>query len=63
VTVFFLSVYNGILPKLDVWLTFGSLLKFSMGLNIGWEVCGEFGGPGVRRDRVADKTAMWPYLF
>jgi hypothetical protein len=20
-------------------------------------------GPGVRRDRVADKTATWPYLF
>jgi hypothetical protein len=26
---------------LDVWLIFVSLLKFSMGLNIGWEVCGE----------------------
>jgi hypothetical protein len=31
VVVFFLSVKNQTLPKLDVWLIVGSLLKFSMG--------------------------------
>jgi hypothetical protein len=40
-----------------VWLIFGSLLKFSLGLILGWEVFGGFGGLAVREDRVADKTA------
>jgi hypothetical protein len=48
---------------LDVWLIFGSLLKFSMGLTLGWEVLGEFGGLAVREDRVADKPATWPYFI
>jgi hypothetical protein len=31
-----------------------------MGLILGWEVFGGFGGLAVREDRVADKTATWP---
>jgi hypothetical protein len=39
---------------LDVALTFGSLLKVSMGLNIGWEVCGEFGD--LRSEFIVSQT-------
>jgi hypothetical protein len=38
-----LSVWKRKWPKFDVWLIFGSLLKFSMGLILIWEVFGEFG--------------------
>jgi hypothetical protein len=63
VAVIILSVKHRTWPNLDVWLIFGSLLKFSMGLILGWKVFGGFGGFAVREDRVADKTATWPYLF
>jgi hypothetical protein len=60
---FYLSVRNRIGPKLDVGLIFGSLLKFSVGLKLGWEVFGEFCGLAVREDRVADNTSTLPYYF
>jgi hypothetical protein len=43
-------------------LIFGSLLKFSTRLIIGWEFLGEFGGLAVREVRVAEETATWPYF-
>jgi hypothetical protein len=51
------------LAKFGRMVDFYSLLKFSMGLNLGWERFGEFGELAVREDRVADKTATWPYFI
>jgi hypothetical protein len=49
--------------NLDVGLILGSLLNFLMGLILGWEVFGGFGGLAVGEERVADKTARWPYFI
>jgi hypothetical protein len=35
-------------------------VEVSMGLNIGWEVCGEFGGLAVGDYRIAEETVTWP---
>jgi hypothetical protein len=58
----YLSVYSKNWLKLDVWFIVGSLLMFSLTLNIRCHVLGEFVGLAVREDGVADKTSTWPHF-